>query len=56
MPSLSPDERARRSATRLFDGTGTATRADPLIVVSDGRISSIDEVGPCPAVPPTPSW
>jgi hypothetical protein len=43
-------------ATRLFDGTGTATRADPLIVVSDGRISSIDDVGPGAAVPPTPSW
>jgi hypothetical protein len=27
-------------ATRLFDGTGTATAADPLIVVSDGAGSS----------------
>jgi hypothetical protein len=38
-------------ATRLFDGTGTATAADPVIVISDGRISSVD-VGPGAAVPP----
>ena len=38
-------------AARLFDGTGTATAADPLVVVSDGRITSVD-VGPGAVVPP----
>lgn len=38
-------------ASWLFDGIGTATAADPLVVVSDGRIASV-EFGPGAVAPP----
>lgn len=54
LTSTTPRDVPGRTAIRaswLFDGIGNATVADPLVVVCDGRISSVD-VGPGAAVPP----
>jgi imidazolonepropionase-like amidohydrolase len=52
MTTTSPRTRTRTAirADRLFDGTGAGAIADPLVVVEDGRILSVD-AGPRAEVP-----
>ncbi|WP_232665917.1 amidohydrolase family protein [Pseudonocardia sp. TRM90224] len=53
-PATSRDRQRRRvaiRAARLFDGLGDTTVPDPLVVVADGRIVSV-EFGPRAAAPP----
>jgi imidazolonepropionase-like amidohydrolase len=48
------DRRRRQTAVRaarLFDGTGATTVPDPLVVIEDGRIASV-EFGPRAVAPP----
>lgn len=53
--TITTHDRSRRRtairAARLFDGAVRTAFADPLVVVEDGRITSVD-VGPRAAVPP----
>ncbi len=53
MPAITHDRRRVRTAIRataLFDGTGVAPVADPVVLVEDGRITDVQS-GPRAAVP-----
>jgi imidazolonepropionase-like amidohydrolase len=51
MANTTEHPRVAIRAARLFDGAGTTTSADPVVVVDDGSIVSV-ECGPRAAVPP----